>query len=73
MEVIKRIRSNSDNQHIDIVQQGSSFSLELYETKYDEEEGCEYTVRVFPDPSGQFETEDLAIREAKFLMFGKVE
>ncbi|WP_404340032.1 hypothetical protein [Pseudoalteromonas mariniglutinosa] len=68
MEVIKRIKSKIDNQHIDIVRQDNIFTLELFETKYDDEEECEYTVRVYPNPSGIFETVELALKEAEILM-----
>ncbi|QSX28771.1 hypothetical protein JYB88_10840 [Shewanella cyperi] len=71
MEVIKRIKSKFDNRHVDIVRQANAFVLELYETKYDDEEECEYTVRVYPNPSGRFETLELALKEAKTLMQSK--
>lgn len=66
MEVIKRIQSNSDNQHIDIVQQGNSFSLELYETKYDEEEGVNTQSEFFQTPQGNLKPKIWRLKKQNF-------
>ena len=54
---------------IKIVEREDGFySLQRFEKKYDDEEGCEYTVRIFPDPVGVFGDISSATKEANRLI-----
>jgi hypothetical protein len=69
MQKPNRIKSKNGKRFIDIVKSTDGYyCLQLFLVKYDEEEGCSYEVRQFPDPSGKYGTIESALEEAERLV-----
>ena len=72
MTCVKTIMIENKNTFARIIKEdGGNFRINLFQKKYDAEEGVEYEIQIYPNPSSHFSDLDLAVIEAKQIIAGR--